>query len=151
MKIFKIFALAAMMFGMVACDNGKTPEPVIDPGVTTAYTGTTSVVFMGSTTDTPNVEVTVDPDATTKTMEIVFKKVQFVPAMPALDITVPSVPYTESDGSISISGNNIIPICMGGEFPMYTVTNLTGTITSTTISMMLNFGAIPTTYKGTKK
>ena len=43
MKIFKIFALAAMMFGMVACDNGEeTPEPPFKGN--TGYVGTVSVV-----------------------------------------------------------------------------------------------------------
>lgn len=151
MKLLKLFAIAAMAFGLVACDEERGAEPVIDPDATTTYVGTTSVVFQGATTDTPNVEVAVDPDPTTKKMKIEFKRVQFVPAMPALDIIVPDVPYTEVDGSIKLSGENIIPECMGGPFPMYTVTGLTGTITSTTISLSLNFGSIPTTYKGTKK
>ena len=47
MKFFKIFALAAMMFGMVACDNGEeTPEPPFKGD--TGYVGTVSVVVDGA-------------------------------------------------------------------------------------------------------
>lgn len=150
MKIFKIFALAAMMFGMVACDNGEeTPEPPFKGN--TGYMGTVSVVVDGATVDTPDTAVGIEPrNDGSMLMDIKFGAVKFVPAMPALDITVPNVSYTIEDGVAKLSGSNIIPICMGGEFPMYTVTTLTGTVDPSTIKLDLNFGQYPTKYVGNK-
>lgn len=149
MKIFKIFAIAAMAFGLVACDNEKTPEPVIDMDAPTAYSGTVSVVVDGQTVSTPNSLIEIVPSEDGKSFSIVFKKVQFVIQMPALDITIPTLNYTVEDGVISFVAEGVIPLCMGGEFPQYIVTNLKGTITATSIELSLKFGEFETSFKGT--
>lgn len=150
MKLIKLFAIAAMAFGLVACDNGEeTLEPPFKGN--TGYVGTVSVVVDGATVDTPDTAVGIEPrNDGSMLMDIKFGAVKFVPAMPALDITVPSVSYTLEDGVAKLSGSNIIPICMGGEFPMYTVTTLTGTVDPSTIKLDLNFGQYPTKYVGYK-
>lgn len=148
MKIFKIFALAAMMFGMVACDNEQTPEPVIDLDTTSAYNGTVSVVVNGQTVSTPNSLIEIVPSEDGKSFSIVFKMIKFVPQMPSLDITIPTVNYTIEEGVISFVAEGIIPICMGGEFPQYIVTQLKGTITATSIDLSLKFGEFETSFKG---
>ena len=149
MKIFKIFALAAMMFGFVACDNGeKTPEPPFNGN--TGYMGTVSVVVDGATVDTPNTAVGIEPRKDgSMFMDIKFGAVKFVPAMPALDITIPTVNFTVTDGAINLVADGIIPLCMGGEFPNYIVTALKGTITATSIELSLKFGEFETSFKGT--
>lgn len=150
MKLIKLFAIAAMAFGLVACDNGEeTLEPPFKGN--TGYVGTVSVVVDGATVDTPDTAVGIEPrNDGSMLMDIKFGAVKFVPAMPALDITVPNVSYTLEDGVAKLSGSNIIPICMGGEFPMYTVTTLTGTVDPSTIKLDLNFGPYPTKYVGYK-
>lgn len=149
MKIFKIFALAAMMLGMVACDNGDTPEEVVDMNAPTAYVGTVSVVVGGQTVPTPDSLIEIVPSQDGKSFSIVFKKIKFVPAMPALDITIPTVNFTVADGAINLVAEGIIPLCMGGEFPNYLVTALKGTITATSIDLSLKFGEFETSFKGT--
>ena len=142
MKLFKIFAIAAMAFGLVACDTNDTPEEVVDMDAPTAYVGTVSVVVGGQTVPTPNSLIEIVPS------QDVFKKIQFVPAMPALDITIPTVNFTVADGVINLVAEGVIPLCMGGEFPNYIVTALKGTITATSIELSLKFGEFETSFKG---
>jgi len=47
-----------------------------------------------------------------------------------------------------LSGDNIIPLAMGGEFPAYTITELTGEITPQTISCEMMCGTYPLTFSG---
>ncbi len=148
MKLFKIFAIAAMAFGLVACDTNDTPEEVVDMDAPTAYVGTVSVVVGGQTVPTPNSLIEIVPSQDGKSFSIVFKKIQFVPAMPALDITIPTVNFTVADGVINLVAEGVIPLCMGGEFPQYIVTQLKGTITATSIELSLKFGEFETSFKG---
>lgn len=149
MKLFKIFAIAAMAFGLIACDNENTPEPVIDLDTTNAYNGTVSVVVGGQEVSTPDSLIEIVPSEDGKSFSIVFKMIKFVPQMPALDIEIPTINYTVEDGVISFAAEGIIPLCLGGEFPQYIVTALKGTITATSIDLSLKFGDYQTSFKGT--
>lgn len=149
MKLFKIFAIAAMAFGLIACDNESTPEPVIDLDTTNAYNGTVSVVVGGQEVSTPDSLIEIVPSEDGKSFSIVFKMIKFVPQMPALDIEIPTINYTVEDGVISFAAEGIIPLCLGGEFPQYIVTALKGTITATSIDLSLKFGDYQTSFKGT--
>ena len=148
MKLLKFFALAAMLFGMVACNNEKTPEPVIDLDTTTAYNGTVSVIVAGQEISTTNSVIEIDPSENGKSFNIVFKMIKFVPQMPALDITIPAVGYVVADEAISFAAESIIPLCLGGEFPQYLVTGLKGTITANSIDLSLKFGEFQTSFRG---
>lgn len=148
MKLLKFFALAAMLFGMVACNNEKTPEPVIDLDTTTAYNGTVSVIVAGQEISTTNSVIEIDPSENGKSFNIVFKMIKFVPQMPALDITIPAVGYIVADEAISFAAESIIPLCLGGEFPQYLVTGLKGTITANSIDLSLKFGEFQTSFRG---
>lgn len=149
MKLLKFFALAAMLFGMVACDNEKAPEPVIDLDTTTAYNGTVSVIVAGQEISTTNSVIEIDPSEDGKSFNIVFKMIRFVPQMPALDITIPAIGYVVADEAISFAAESIIPLCLGGEFPQYLVTGLRGSITATSIDLSLKFGDFQTSFRGT--
>ncbi len=149
MKLLKFFALAAMLFGMVACNNEKTPEPVIDLDTTTAYNGTVSVIVAGQEISTTNSVIEIDPSENGKSFNIVFKMIKFVPQMPALDITIPAVGYVVADETISFAAESVIPLCLGGEFPQYLVTGLKGTITANSIDLSLKFGEFQTSFRGT--
>ncbi|MBQ5608825.1 MAG: hypothetical protein IIU85_01060 [Rikenellaceae bacterium] len=148
MKLLKFFALAAMLFGMVACNNEKTPEPVIDLDTTTAYNGTVSVIVAGQEISTTNSVIEIEPSENGKSFNIVFKMIKFVPQMPALDITIPAVDYVVADEAISFAAESIIPLCLGGEFPQYLVTGLKGTITANSIDLSLKFGEFQTSFRG---
>lgn len=149
MKLLKFFALAAMLFGMVACNNEKTPEPVIDLDTATAYNGTVSVIVAGQEISTTNSVIEIDPSENGKSFNIVFKMIKFVPQMPALDITIPAVGYVVADEAISFAAESVIPLCLGGEFPQYLVTGLKGTITANSIDLSLKFGEFQTSFRGT--
>ena len=149
MKLLKFFALAAMLFSMVACDNEKAPEPVIDLDTTTAYNGTVSVIVAGQEISTTNSVIEIDPSEDGKSFNIVFKMIRFVPQMPALDITIPAIGYVVADEAISFAAESIIPLCLGGEFPQYLVTGLRGSITATSIDLSLKFGDFQTSFRGT--
>ena len=149
MKLLKFFALAAMLFGRVACDNEKAPEPVIDLDTTTAYNGTVSVIVAGQEISTTNSVIEIDPSEDGKSFNIVFKMIKFVPQMPALDITIPAIGYVVADEAISFAAESIIPLCLGGEFPQYLVTGLRGSITATSIDLSLKFGDFQTSFRGT--
>lgn len=149
MKLLKFFALAAMLFGMVACNNEKTPEPVIDLDTATAYNGTVSVIVAGQEISTTNSVIEIDPSENGKSFNIVFKMIKFVPQMPALDITIPAVGYIVADEAISFAAESVIPLCLGGEFPQYLVTGLKGTITANSIDLSLKFGEFQTSFRGT--
>jgi hypothetical protein len=78
--------------------------------------------------------------------------VSFSAKMPVkIDMEIPNVEYQNEDGKITLSGNNIVPFAMGGEFPKYTVTNLSGTVNNGTLSVSMNCGESPTTFVGSKK
>ena len=107
-----------------------------------------SVVVAGQEIPTPNSVVEIVPSADGKSFNIVFKMIRFVPQMPALDITIPTIGYVIEDEVISFVAEGVIPICMGGEFPQYIVTGLKGTITATSIDLSLKFGEYQTSFKG---
>lgn len=44
-----------------------------------------------------------------------------------------------------------IPYAMGGKFPKYTITNLSGTVNDGTLSVSMNCGSSPVTFEGSKK
>jgi hypothetical protein len=44
----------------------------------------------------------------------------------------------------------VVPKALGGDYPRYTVTNLTGKIVGNELTFSLNFGSYPTSYRGTK-
>ena len=53
-------------------------------------------------------------------------------------------------GGYSFSCDNVVPLALGGEYPKYTVTALSGTLEGGNLSFGLNFGAYPTRFNGTR-
>ena len=79
-------------------------------------------------------------------------KVKFANGMPIkLDMVVEGVYYTEAtDGTLTLSGDGIVPYAMGGPFEKYTITNLKGEITDTVMSLDFMCGEYPVTYDGAR-
>ena len=151
MKIFKIFALVAMMFGMVACEDNNEGDSIIDNDYTMSYKGTVTVVVDGELFDSPNKEIEVYPASDGKSLNILFKKMKFVPTMPvSLDVTIPNVSFVQLNGTTRLVADDIVPTCVFGKQEKYIVTNLQGTLTESTLELTLNFGEYPTSFKGTK-
>ncbi|MCI1784625.1 MAG: calycin-like domain-containing protein [Bacteroidales bacterium] len=149
MKKVIVMAIAALAIFSGCNKDNDTKTPVVSNAV---YSGQLKVTFQGSVYTTENVVIETTPNTTANknAMDIKMDKVKFVPQMPvSVDITIPAIEYTTSDdGTITFSGDNIIPTAMGGAYPAYTVTDLTGTIKDGKINMSLKFGSFPTSYSG---
>ena len=142
--------LATLLLLIACCCSKEETEPA--PPVQASYQGTVSVDYMGSTFDNEDVEVNYEPSADGKTADIIINKIKFVPQMPVtIDVTIPRVSVTMSDGKALLYCDNVIPFALGGEYPRYPVTGLTGTVDGDILSFSLNFGDYPTRFSGVKK
>ena len=89
------------------------------------------------------------PSADGKTGSLTIYQIKFVPQMPVtIDVTIPNINVTSTPEQINLECARVIPLAMGGEYPRYTVTDLKGSIVGKEISFSLNFGSVPTSYKG---
>jgi hypothetical protein len=145
MKTNKLF-LALTALALLAC-NKKEPEVIVPQ--TADYKGTVTVMYKGEPYDNENIEVNFTPSEDGKTASITIFKIRFVPQMPVtIDVTIPNVQLTSTSTEVLLSCDEVIPLAMGGEYPRYKVTNLTGSIEHGTLDFSLNFGDIPTTFTG---
>lgn len=80
-----------------------------------------------------------------------MNQIRFVPQMPVtIDVTVPGVTLQPGEKDIVLTCVEVVPKALGGDYPRYTVTNLTGKIVGNELTFSLNFGSYPTSYRGTK-
>ena len=145
-----LIALAAALIA-VSCSK-KEPETPQDGDISSdvvSYIGTVSVDQNDGTVFTKdNVEVQIVAVGGNTVVDMRMLNVNFSAAMPIeLDMTVPGI----SRKGKSISGDNIVPIAMGGSFPRYTITALTGTVENQAISFSMMCGDYPLSYSGTRK
>lgn len=139
--------LLALLLVAFSCQKHNTEE--IIPVERTDYEGTVSVEYKGETYDTPGIKVNYAPSEDGSTADITIYRIKFVPQMPVtIDVTIPAVPVDRRENAIFFSGENIVPMALGGEVPRYLVTALSGTIEKDSISFSLNFGDFPTRYSG---
>lgn len=106
-------------------------------------------MYQGSPFNNENIAVNFTPAEDGKTASITIYQIRFVPQMPVtIDVTIPNVTVQSTPEKILLSGDQIIPLAMGGEFPRYTVTGLEGEIVGQELVFSLNFGDSPTSYRG---
>lgn len=138
-----------MLLTAFSCEKPNTDDVI--PNVRADYEGTVSVVYNGESYDTPGIKVNYSPSEDGRTADITIYQIKFVPQMPVtIDVTIPAVPIVNEGSSIVFSGDNIVPMAMGGEVPRYLVTALSGIVEKEGIRFSLNFGAYPTSYSGVK-
>lgn len=133
----------------------EKPETTITEG-SPEFSGQMTVLYEGEEFLQNDIKIQVEFDQSKSTVDIMLKKVKFVPAMPVkLDISILKVPVTlQDDGSWKISGDDIIPWAMGGPYDAYRVDDLKGTLTDTTCEFSLGFyntkkqANYPTSYSG---
>lgn len=144
----KLILIASMLLAVAGCSKSNVNEEKVSPR-SSVYSGSLNVVAGGKDNVTEGVEVNADIDKD-GVLTLVFHKVKFVPQMPvSLDVTVPDVKYSrDSDGSLLLSGDGIVPITMMQPYPKYTVTGLSGKMSDKALSISLNFGEFPTSYSG---
>lgn len=82
------------------------------------------------------------------TLTILMKKVKFASAMPAINMEVPGVTVSGNSGAMTLTGDGIVPIAMGGEFKKFTITNLVGAISAENFDLSFTCGDYPVTYSG---
>ena len=101
--------------------------------------------------DNENIKVDFIPSADGKTADIVLNQIRFVPNMPVqIDVTVPGVTLQPGEKDIVLTCAEVVPKALGGDYPRYTVTNLTGKIVGNEMTFSLKFGDSPTSFRGTK-
>ncbi len=145
MKTNKLF-LALTALALLAC-NKKEPEVIVPQ--TADYKGTVTVLYQGEPYDNENIEVNFTPSEDGKTASLTIYKIRFVPQMPVtIDVTIPNVEITSTSTEILLLCDEVIPQAMGGDFPRYKVTNLTGSIKDGNMDFSLNFGDVPTSFTG---
>ena len=151
MKKVKFLALvcSAVLFFAACGDEKDNSKPEISK--TNEYIGDVWVTQSDESLYM-QADVTVDYEITdTAGLVLTFYHIQFSSKMPvSIDMVVPNVLY-EGDDELTISGENIVPLAMGGEFPQYTITNLHGTISKSDISLSMNCGSNPFEFSGTSK
>lgn len=147
-KFLAFLAVAGMFVGCGDDEPTKGEPEVQDNGI--SYAGTMVVVQQDETTYTQE-NVVVDYEITdTAGLVLTFNQVAFSSKMPIkIDMTLTNVQYEKNSETISFTGDGIVPIAMGGPFPKYTVTNLSGTVQEETMSLSMNCGGYPVTYTGT--
>ena len=144
MKITNLFTFAATLL-LLACN--KPAQPVIPQE--NNFKGTVTVIYQDAPFDNENIEVNFKPSADGKTGSLTIYQIKFVPQMPVtIDVTIPNINVTSTPEQINLECAQVIPLAMGGEYPRYTVTDLKGSIVGKEISFSLNFGSVPTSYKG---
>lgn len=143
-----ILALAAL--ALLACNKEEKNE--LPVAVAADYKGVATIEASTGMFDSEGIEVNFTPSEDGKTATVTIFKIRFSPRMPMeVDVTIPNVELTSTKDGIRLACDNVIPKALGGDFPDYTVHNMTGTVTENEIDFSLKFGATPTSYKGTKQ
>jgi hypothetical protein len=153
MNYLKTFSIALSTLLFVSCGDDKTTPD--DPQLPDNgnYVGTLTVMAGTDSEFTlEDVEVTfaVSEDETTADIEML--KVKFAEAMPVtLDVFIPAVTLnsTTSGYTVSCGEEGIIPTAMNGtEFPDKIFTEMSGSVTTTTMSLEMKSGGDPLTFEG---
>ena len=143
-----ILALAAL--ALLACNKEEKEE--LPVAVAADYKGVATVEASSGTFDTEDIEVNFAPSEDGKTAFITIFKNRFSPRMPMqVDVTIPNVELTPTKEGIQLACDNVVPKALGGDFPDYTVHEMTGTVTDDEISFSMKLGSTPTSYRGTKQ
>lgn len=146
-----ISSILALVMLSVACENGHNNDLPNKPEEEGCYKGLLTVDQNDGTLYKQS-DVEVDYELKDSKLNFVMYKVKFANGMPIkLDMVVEGVDYTEAtDGTLTLSGDGIVPYAMGGPFEKYTITNLKGEITDTVMSLDFMCGEYPVTYDGAR-
>lgn len=142
-------ALSLLLAG-TACDKNKPEEPPIMDQENRTYTGTVKVDQNdGTFYEDLQVAIDVNFQPLTQTLTLLFHQVKFAQNMPVrLDMTVEGVKYVQEGETLKLSGNGLVPQAMGGPFPAFTITDLEGTLTLSSLDFSMRCGQYPTFFLG---
>lgn len=144
-----IWSLLALVVLSVACENGENNDLPNNPEDSRCYKGVLAVDQNDGTMFYKE-DVEVDYELRDGKLNFVMYKVKFAKGMPiTLDMVVEGVDYTEApDGRLILSGDGLVPYALGGPFEKYTITELNGDITDSSMSLEFMCGEYPVTYDG---
>lgn len=144
-RILPALFAAALSLAPVACGTDE-PEVVL-PETTGELTGSFSIVNSDGTTFAMD-NIRSDYEILDGTVDITLYEISFSPRMPmTLDMTIPGVKISQVSGGYSLSADSIVPLALGRPFEQYMVTKLTGTLTTTGLSLKMDIGGCPSEYK----
>ena len=145
-----ISSILALVMLSVACENGHNNDLPNNPVEEGCYKGLLTVDQNDDTLYKQS-DVEVDYELKGGKLNFVMYKVKFANGMPIkLDMVVEGVDYTDVDGTLTLSGDGLVPYAMGGPFEKYTITALTGEITDNKMSLDFMCGEYPVTYDGAR-
>ena len=147
MKQLKFLLIITITIFASACEEKlpADPEVTVENGT---YIGTLTVDQNDGTFYTQE-NVNIVFESGESSAKIKMLQVSFASGMPVkLDMTIPDIITAAISEGLLLSGNNIIPLAMGGEFPAYTIMELTGKATPQTISLEMMCGIYPLTFSG---
>lgn len=149
---FSLIAVT-LFFSVTSCtepddDNTGTNNPDVSNQDT--FVGTLTVNQLNGTFFVmDSVSISMTDNDTTNTMDMIMYQVKFSSRMPIkLDMTVRDIDYVSHQGGSVLSGDSIVPFAFGGPFADYTITNLNGTIAEDSLTLSMNCGRYPLTFKG---
>lgn len=144
-RILPALFAAALSLAPVACGTDE-PEVVL-PETTGELTGSFSIVNSDGTTFAMD-NIRSDYEILDGTVDITLYEISFSPRMPmTLDMTIPGVKISQVSGGYSLSADSIVPLALGRPFEQYMVTKLSGTLTTTGLSLKMDIGGCPSEYK----
>lgn len=142
-RIVTLLTAAAVLLS--SCGK-EEPEQTLEPAV---YSGLFSIENSdGSvhTTEDVKADYTVQPD---QTVDLILYGVSFSPKMPLkLDVTIPGITSETRNSVMTVSGDEIIPLAMGGPFERYIVKGLSGTIDKDRMELQMTIGGCASSYSG---
>jgi hypothetical protein len=150
-KLSIIFSMLLSVVISTSCTNGENNDLPKNPEDNSCYKGTMKVDQNDGTFYTQEA-VEVDYEIKNGKLNFVMYKVKFASGMPIkLDMVVEGVDYESyNTDCYTISGDGIVPYAMGGPFEKFTITELSGEITDTSMTLSFMCGEYPVTYEGAK-
>lgn len=147
-----VFMLAAIAAVLVSCNEKEAEDAPIRPQEAD-YIGTVTVTFRETDYDNEDISVNFTPNEKGDSASITIHQIRFVPQMPVtIDITIPSIALSSTDQVVTLSGDSIVPLALGGSpYPRYTVTGLTGELKGNDLNFSLKFGDYPTSFHGIRQ
>ena len=142
------FLLGIAALALIACNK----MDVVTTPDSADFIGTVSVCYEESWFNNEIIGVRYSPAEDGTSATITIFKIRFVPKMPVrVDVAVPDIRLTMSDGVAHLDCDYVIPLALGGDYPKYTVTDFSGTQKGDELEFSLNFGIYPTVFRGVKQ
>lgn len=140
-------ALSSIILSLacIACGTQEPEEILPDP--TGELTGSFSIVNSDGTTFSMDA-VRAGYEIGESVVDITLYAISFSPRMPmTLDMTIPGISCTKVSGGYSLAADSIVPTALGRPFENYMVTELSGSLTDSGLTLKMQIGGCPSEYR----